>query len=171
MTDTRPRALLQSLDLSAVPLSGLVDGRQSDAALAISRGARRCLLTHGLASIPEFTLPNGRRADLATLSNDGQIWIVEIKSSLADFRSDVKWPDYRDYCDQLLFAVDAAFPTEVLPLDCGLILADRYGGEFVRPGLEHRLSPARRKTLLLRFARIAALRLHGLADPEIELEE
>lgn len=163
--------MLQSLEPSAEPLSGLVDGRQSDAALAISRGARRCLLAHGLASITEFTLPNGRRADLATLTDNGQIWIVEIKSSLADFRSDLKWPDYRDYCDRLLFAVDSAFPSEVLPLDCGLILADRYGGEIVRPGAEHRLSPARRKALFLRFARIAALRLHSLADPEIELDE
>ena len=153
----------------ATPL-GLIDGRQSDAALAIARGARRCLLAHGFASIPEFTLPNGRRADLACLAKSGELWIVEIKSSLADFRSDCKWPDYRDYCDRLIFAVDATFPAEVLPADCGLIIADRYGGDIIRAAPEHKLPTARRKTLLQHFARISALRLHALDDPEIGLE-
>ena len=152
-------------------LSGLVDGRQSEAALAIARGARRCLLAHGLATITEFTLASGRRADLAALSDSGELWIVEIKSSLADFRADQKWPEYRDYCDRLLFAVDNAFPIDVLPPDCGLILADKYGGEIVRAAPEHKLPAARRKAVLQRFARIAALRLHALADPEIVLSE
>lgn len=155
----------------AQPHAGLIDGRQSDAALAVARGARRCLLAHGLVSISEFTLPSGRRADLACLSGAGDLWIVEIKSSLADFRSDLKWPEYRAYCDRLFFAVDSTFPIDVLPSDCGLILADRYGGEIIRPAPEHRIPPARRKAVLQRFARIAALRLHALADPEIGLEE
>ena len=153
--------------VAIAPLSALVDGRQSDAALAIARGARRCLLAHGLATITELTLANGRRADLAGIADSGEIWIVEIKSSLADFRADQKWPEYRDYCDRLLFAVDAAFPIDVLPADCGLVLADRYGGEIVRSAPEHKLPAARRKAMLQRFARIAALRLHALADAEI----
>jgi hypothetical protein len=152
-------------------LSQLVDGRQSDTALAIARGARRCLLAHGLATITEFTLASGRRADLAALSDNGEIWIVEIKSSLADFRADQKWAEYRDFCDRLFFAVANDFPVDVLPVDCGLILADRYGAEIVRPAPEHKLAPARRKAVVHRFARVAALRLHGLADPEIGLEE
>lgn len=158
-------------DALAQPLAGLVDGRQSDAALAIGRGARRCLLAHGFATLTELPLPNGRRADLAALSDAGEFWIVEIKSSLADFRSDQKWPEYRPYCDRLLFAVDNAFPADVLPVDCGLVLADRYGGEVIRPAPEYRLPAARRKVLLQRFARVAALRLHALADPEIGLED
>ncbi len=152
-------------------LSWLDDGRQSNAALAIARGARRCLLAHGMAAITEFTLANGRRADLMALSGTGEIWIVEIKSSLADFRADQKWPDYREFCDRLLFAVDRAFPADVLPPDCGLILADKYGGEIVRAAPEHRLAAARRKAVTQRFARIAALRLHALADPEIGLSD
>ena len=144
-----------------------VDGRQSDAALAIARGAGRCLLAHGFARLPELTLANNRRADLIALSESGAIWIVEIKSSLADFRADQKWPEYRDYCDRLFFAVDREFPVDVLPFDTGLILADRYGGDIVREAPEHKLAAARRKVVTQRFARVAALRLHALADPDL----
>lgn len=98
------------------------------------------------------------------------IWIVEIKSSLADFRADQKWPEYRDYCDRLFFAVAPDFPMDVLPADAGRIIADKYGGEIVRAAPEHKLSGSRRKELTQRFARVAALRLHGLADPELGLE-
>ncbi len=162
---------LAALADQADPLSLLADGRQSDAALAIARGARRCLLAHGLATLTEFTLASGRRADLAALSAAGEIWIVEIKSSLADFRADQKWAEYRDYCDRLFFAVASDFPADVLPQDCGLILADRYGGEIVRSAPEHKLAPSRRKAIVHRFARVATLRLHAVADPEIGMEE
>ena len=143
------------------------DGRQSEAAAAIARGASRCLLAHGYTRLPEFALPNGRRADLCALAESGEMWIVEIKSSIADFRADQKWPEYRDYCDRLYFAVDREFPVDVLPQDCGLIIADKWSGEIIRPAPEHKLAPARRKTLMLRFARVAALRLQGLGDPEL----
>ena len=149
-----------------IPLSP-TDGRQSETAAAIARGAGRCLLAHGFARLPEFTLPNGRRADLCAMADNGDVWIVEIKSSLADFRADQKWPEYRDYCDRLFFAVDRDFPVEVLPDDCGLIIADKWGAEIVRPAPEHKLAAARRKALTLRFARVAALRLQGMADPEL----
>ena len=149
----------------------LADGRQSEAALAIARGASRCLLAHGFARLPELTLANGRRADLIAIDMKGTIWIVEIKSSLADFRIDQKWPDYRDYCDRFYFAVTPDFPQDVLPGDAGLIVADKYGGEIVRPAPEHKLSGPRRKEITQRFARVAALRLHGLADPELRLED
>lgn len=146
------------------------DGRQSAAALAVARGAGRLLLSLGLASLPEVPLANGRRADLAALSLKDDIWIVEVKSSLADFRADQKWPEYRDFCDRLLFAVAPDFPREVLPGDVGLIVADRYGGELLRAAPEHRLLPARRKAMLIRLARIGALRQQALADPELRIE-
>ncbi len=148
----------------------LADGRQSPAALAIARGAGRVLLAHGVARIAEFTLASGRRADLTGVSPQGDIWIVEIKSSVADFRSDQKWPEYRAFCDCLYFAVGPDFPAELIPADVGLIIADRFSGEVVRPAPTHRLSGARRKAVLLQFARTAALRLHALADPDIQLE-
>jgi hypothetical protein len=142
------------------------DEGQLPAASAICRGVVRLLAAHGLASLPEVALANGRRADLAALSGSGEIWIVEIKSSLEDFRSDAKWPEYREYCDRLFFAVAPTFPRDVLPADAGLIIADRYGGEILRPAPEHRLAGARRKAMTLRLARTAALRLQGLIDPE-----
>ncbi|MGE0768276.1 MAG: MmcB family DNA repair protein [Hyphomicrobiaceae bacterium] len=142
-----------------------VDGRQSHRASAISRGTQRALAVQGFRVIPELPLADGRRADLVAVDDGGAIWIVEIKSSLEDFTSDGKWPDYRAWCDRLYFAVAPDFPLEVLPPDAGLILADRYGGEIVRHPPEHRLPGARRKAVMLRFARVAAGRLMTLADP------
>jgi hypothetical protein len=126
----------------------------------------RLLAAHGFASLCELPLPNGRRADVVALADGGEIWIVEIKSCIEDFRVDRKWPEYREFCDRLLFAVAPHFPVEVLPADAGLIKADRYGGEIVRAAPEHRLAGARRKAMTLRLARAAALRLCALYDPE-----
>jgi hypothetical protein len=148
----------------------LEDGRQSARAREISRGACRALALQGFRAIAELTLADGRRADLAAIDEAGNIWIVEVKSSLEDFRADAKWPDYRLWCDRLLFAVAPDFPREVLPEDTGLILADRYGGEIVREAPEHRLAPARRKAVTLRLARVAAGRLMTLADPAAAYE-
>jgi hypothetical protein len=146
------------------------DGRQSAAAAEIARGVGRLLWSLGLASVTELPLANGRRADVVALSDKGEFRIVEIKSSVEDFRADHKWPEYRDFCDRLYFAVGPAFPQQLLPLDAGLIVADRYGGEIAREAAERRLPAARRKAMALRFARVAALRLQSLADPEIRIE-
>lgn len=148
----------------------LVDGRQSPAALDIARGARRLLFSHGLASLTEVSLANGRRADILALAEQGELWIIEIKSSVEDFRADHKWQQYREYCDRLFFAVDASFPQGLLPVDTGVIVADRYGGELLREAPVHLLAGARRKALMTRIARVGALRLLALADPELRLE-
>jgi hypothetical protein len=116
--------------------------------------------------VGELPLPSGRRADLAALDAGGEIWIVEIKSSIADYRADQKWQDYRDHCDRLFFATSLDVPCEIFPPDTGLIVADGYGAEFKCQAPEHRLSAGRRKTMLLLFARAAARRLQSLADPE-----
>ena len=154
-------------DCSAASMPGEVapDGRQSQTALGIRRGVGRLLRDYGFAPLYEMGLANGRRADVMAIGGRGEIWIVEIKSSVADFRCDQKWPDYRDYCDRLFFAVQPSFPIDILPADTGLVLADRFGGEVVRDAPEHLLAPARRKALLLSFARAAALRLAFALDP------
>jgi hypothetical protein len=136
---------------------------------AILRGVQRLLRDHNFASVGEMPLPNGRRADVLAIDSRGKIWIVEIKSSIADFRSDQKWPEYLDYCDALLFAVAPDFPVTILPESTGLILADAYGGEIMRPPTEHSLPPARRKSLVLSFATIAARRLQALGDPPMAM--
>ncbi len=142
------------------------DGRQSASALAIQRGAGRLLRAYGFTPVPELTLPTGRRADIAAIDQSGSIWIVEIKSSLADFRTDGKWSDYRLSCDRLFFAVAPDFPHEVLPPETGLIIADAYGASLAREAPEHRLAAPARKALTLHLARIAAARLHQAMDPE-----
>ena len=150
--------------------SPLEDGRQSAAARDIARGTTRLLASYGLRSIPELALPNGRRADLLAVGEKGTMVIVEVKSSVEDFRADQKWPDYREYCDRLYFAVAPDFPRAVLPDEVGIVIADRWGGEMIREAPPHPLSGARRKALLLRFARVAAGRLMTLADPERAFE-
>lgn len=138
-------------------------------ALEILRGTSRMLIDAGLTPISEFSLPNGRRADIAAIDRNGSLTIVEIKSSLADFRADQKWPEYAAYCDRFFFAVKPDFPREVLPATCGLILADRYGAEILRPAEPAPPLPAaRRKSLILRFARSAALRLAAAVDPGLK---
>jgi hypothetical protein len=124
-----------------------------------------------MAPVTEVSLANGRRADIAAVAASGEIWIVEIKSSIEDFRTDQKWPEYRDYCDRLFFAVAPAFPREILPPDTGLVIADRYGGEIVRAAPEHKLAGARRKAVTLRLAHTAAFRLQAAIDPEGRFEE
>jgi len=141
------------------------DGRQSETALMVQRGAARLLRTANFAVLPEFTLASGRRADLIGIAGSGEIWIVEIKSSLEDFRSDAKWPEYQDYCDRLFFAIPASLDPGIMPADAGLIVADRWGADILRQAAEISLHAARRRAVTLAFARAAALRRHGLYDP------
>lgn len=137
----------------------LKDGRQSERALSVRRGMQRLLYDMRHATLPELGLSNGRRADIVTLSEKGEIWIVEIKSSIEDFRVDRKWPDYRAYCDRLFFATLPDVSANIFPEECGLFVSDSYGAEMIRDAPEHRLSPAARKAITLSFSRIAAARL------------
>ena len=142
-----------------------LDGRQSQAAAALQRGVCRTFRALGHSVVTELSLSNGRRADVVGLSPSGDIIIVELKSCLIDYRTDGKWHDYLDYCDRLYFAVAADFPCHVIPEEAGLILADRYGAELMRDPVEERLNAARRKAMMLCFARAAALRLQHQLDP------
>lgn len=147
-----------------------LDGRQSEVAAELQRGVCRAFRALGLSVVTELPLANGRRADVVGLSPSGDVLIVEIKSCLIDYRTDSKWQDYLDFCDRLYFAVAADFPREVIPQEAGLILADRYGAELARDGIEERLSAARRKAMMLCFARAAALRLQLHLDPACGFE-
>src|SRR6202790_236009 len=155
-----------AMTLSSMAAALPVDGRQSQTALAIARGTARYLHALGYCVVSELPLPSGRRADLVALGGDGEIVIVEIKSSVADFRADQKWMDYRLHCDRLFFATIAEVPCEIFPADAGLIVADAFGASIVCEAPEHRLPAATRKSIMLRFAHAAALRLQALADPQ-----
>jgi len=142
------------------------DGRQSQTALGVARGTIRLLHQFGFSAVSELPLPSGRRADLVALNRAGDIWIVEIKSSVEDFRADQKWTDYRAHCDRLFFATTLQVPCEIFPKDTGLIVADAFGASIVCEAPEHRLHASTRKSMMLAFARAAALRLSALADPD-----
>jgi hypothetical protein len=150
--------------VSALPDVPL-DGRQSETALKIARGTARLLHAHGYCVVSELPLASGRRADLVALGGDGEIWIVEIKSSVADFRADSKWMDYRMHCDRLFFATCVDVPCDIFPRDTGLIVADGFGAQIVCEAPKHRLHASTRKSMMLSIARAAALRLQSLIDP------
>lgn len=132
---------------------------------ALARGVQRMLIDRGFATVTEAVLPNGRRADILALGQKGEIAIVETKSSVEDYIVDFKWPEYLDFCDTFFFGVTIDFPQSLLPEEVGLIVADAYGGDIVRPAAPRLLAPARRKALTLTFARIAALRLFSAQHP------
>jgi hypothetical protein len=142
------------------------DRRQSETALAIARGTGRFLRSLGFSCIGELPLPSGRRADLVALNASGEIWIVEIKSSVEDLRADRKWQDYRAHCDRLFFAFTRDLPCGIFPADTGLIVADAYGAHLHCEAPEHRLAAPTRKAMMLRFALAAAQRLNRLVDPQ-----
>jgi hypothetical protein len=148
--------------ISLVP----VDGRQSETAAAVARGTARLLRSLGFACVSELPLPSGRRADLAALNERGDIWIVEIKSSVEDLRADHKWEDYRAHCDRLFFAFTQALPSEIFPDNTGLIVADAYGAHMVCDAPEHRLPAPTRKLMMVRFGMAAAGRMNRLIDPQ-----
>ena len=133
-------------------------------AAEICRGTLRLLGHLGYYGLTEMSLANNRRADIAAMGPGGDIWMIEIKSSIADFKSDNKWREYMDYCDRLTFAVGSDFPQELIPAEAGLIVADAFYGAVIREAPETRLAPARRKAVTLRFARLAAARLTALTD-------
>ena len=166
LSTNQPLPGILSMGVNLLTASLPVHGRQSQTALAIARGTARHLHALGYSVVSELPLPSGRRADLVALGGDGEILIVEIKSSVADFRADQKWMDYRLHCDRLFFATIVDVPSEIFPADAGLILADAFGATILYEAPEHRLAAARRRTVMLRFAHAAALRLQALSDPQ-----
>lgn len=134
----------------------------------LARGVCRFLSDQmDFACLEEFVPERGKRVDVMAIGPRGELWVVECKSSRADFMADAKWDGYLDWCDRFFWAVDVDFPTELLPLETGLIIADGYGAELVRDGPESTLPAARRKVLTRKFARDAARRLQGWRDPRL----
>jgi len=138
-------------------------------ATLLARGTCRAFEQLGYASLLEFPLANGRRADILALDRRGDLAIIEVKSSVADFRADRKWADYRDFADRFYFAVPSYFPMGLIPEDCGLIVADAFSASLIRDGDLNVLAPSRRRAVTLRFALTAAARLHRHVDPQAGL--
>ncbi len=131
----------------------------------LARGVCRALRSLDFVTVEELVPAPGLRVDVMALGPMGEVWVIECKSGRADFAADRKWQGYLDWCDRFFWAVDAAFPTALLPDETGLILADAYDAEIVRMGPASPLAPARRKVMVQKFARHAALRLQALRDP------
>ena len=131
----------------------------------LARGMARHLAGLGFVSLEEFPPIKGLRVDLLALGRKSEIWIIECKSSREDFMSDEKWQNYLPWCDQYFWAVPTDFPVDILPEQTGVFWADGYDAELMRDAPISTLSPARRKSLIHRFARRAARRLAVLRDP------
>lgn len=151
--------------MDAFPELGL-DRSLPEIQAQVRRAAARLCVRHGWTPVHEVPLPNSRRADILALRPDGGFVCIEVKSGVRDFQTDRKWPEYREYCDALYFAVDDSFPTELLPEDTGLIVCCHPDAEIVREAPAHMLPPARRRALLHRYAALAASRLAWMEDPE-----
>jgi len=150
---------------SAAPSSAARQTRP-DVTIAVCRGACRLMRQSGRSVLLEMPLPDGRRADIFAVGANGEIAIVETKSSIEDWRVDGKWPDYLDWCDLLYVAVPVDFPQALIPGEIGLIVADAYGGEILRHPPKRPVAAARRKSLLIDCARLASERLARLEDPD-----
>ena len=135
----------------------------------LARGVCRHLLSHDFVTVEEFTPTSGLRVDVMALGPKGEVWVIECKSSRADFAGDHKWQGYLEWCDRYFWAVDERFPNELLPQETGLIIADAYDAEIIRMGPEAKLAPARRKTMVQKFARHAARRWQLARDPGLTL--
>jgi len=133
----------------------------------LARGVCRHMVAHDFVTVEEFVPVRGLRVDVLALGPKGEVWVVECKSSRADFTSDNKWQGYLEWCDRYFWAVDGDFPTELLPPETGLIIADAYDAEIIRMGPEEKLAPARRKVMTQKFARHAARRLMRFRDPGV----
>jgi hypothetical protein len=133
----------------------------------LARGVCRSLVAHGYGTLCEFPLNNGRRVDVIGVNSGGETVIVEIKTCVADYRADRKWTDYLEFCDAFYFAVPAGFPLALLPEDCGLMVADDYGAEILRPAAAQVMNGSRRRAQTLRLALAALQRLGRLLDPDM----
>ncbi|MGJ8544903.1 MAG: MmcB family DNA repair protein [Sulfitobacter sp.] len=142
-------------------------GQRNQPGQWLARGVVRGLASHGMVCAEELVPRRGLRVDVMALGPKGEIWIVECKSSRADFMADSKWQGYLEWADRFFWAVDSDFPLELLPEGTGLIIGDAYGAEIIRMGPEAKLAPARRKVMVQKFARHTAGRLMRLRDPDL----
>lgn len=138
----------------------------------VARGTQRLFARNGIWCLPEVALKNGRRADLMGIDAKGLVVIVEIKVARGDLLGDNKWPDYFEFCDRFYWGVPPELDRTPLETDgyapeqCGVIVADRYDGEIVRPAALDQLAAARRKKQVENLARLAMRRHTGLLDPD-----
>lgn len=139
---------------------------RSDLGRQLARGVIRLMNDMGFEALTEIRLNPSRRVDVMAVNAKGVIAVIEVKTSLNDFRADRKWPEYLDFCDHFYFAVPEDFPADHLPAEHGLIIADRFSGVVERPSPYQKMNGTRRRSITLKFGRVAASRLKGYEDPD-----
>ena len=158
------RNINANLDIYEQDIPALGPFKASD----ISRGICRHLRNLGYSSLTEFKLKSKRRVDVIGLNEEGYFVIIEIKSSVNDLKSDKKWQEYVPFSDEMYFAVANGFPLELIPNECGIMIADPYNAAIIRLSEVKKLHKSRRQTQIIRFAKTASDRLHRLKDPNIK---
>lgn len=154
------------------PAAPVAPGNDDErAARAVARGVTRLLARNDIWCLPEMPLRSGRRADLMGIDAKGRVVIVEIKVSRADLLGDSKWTEYLDHCDLFFWALPPHLDRSCLledcflPQLCGVIVADGYDAEILRPAPVAALAAARRKVEVERLARAALRRQVAATDP------
>ena len=158
------RNIIRDLDIFEQDIPTLGPFNAND----ISRGTCRYLKNLGYSSLTEFKLQSKRRVDVIGLNQAGKFLIIEIKSSVSDLKADKKWGEYIPFADEMYFAVANGFPLEIIPDECGIMIADAYNAAIVRQSPLRNLHKSRRQNQIKQFARTASDRLHQLKDPNIK---
>ncbi|MEE2996105.1 MAG: MmcB family DNA repair protein [Pseudomonadota bacterium] len=128
----------------------------------ITRGVCRMLQNLGFGTLTEFKLSSGRRVDVMAIDRNGDFVIVEVKSSVSDYRADRKWQEYLAFSERFYFAVPTGFPIEIMPDDRGLIVADPYDAAIRRECFPTKLNAIPKRQQLIRFAIEASRRLRQI---------
>ena len=136
-----------------------------DDAKALVLGVQALFYDLGYCSITEMRLSSGRRVDVIGLDRRGRFAVAEIKTSPTDLRSDKKWAGYLAFCDVFYFDIPVNFPIEIVPNETGVIVADQFGGEILRPSQQHTMPMGRRNRQIMQFARTAGTRLRKYDRP------
>ena len=144
-----------------LPVLGPLESRD------IKRGVCRHLRNLNFSVLVEFKLKSKRRVDVIGLNKSGKFVIVEIKSSVNDFRSYTKWHEYQPFADQLYFAVANGFPIDLLPKNCGVIIADAYHAHILLEAPVRPMNAIRRKNQYINFGKIASDRLYQYVDAQV----
>ena len=137
----------------------------------VTRGVCRMFRNLGFGTLTEFKLSNGRRVDVIAIDRNGEFVIIEVKSSVTDYRTDRKWHEYLAFCERFYFAVPVGFPIEIMPDDCGIIVADRFDAAVRRESISTQLNAKRKRHQLLQFALAASNRLSQLGEKSIATEQ
>jgi len=164
---------LQSVDSPTASLTGSASPTDALRSRAVARGICRLFARNDIWMLAEMPLRNGRRADLMGIDGKGHVVIVEIKTARGDLLGDGKWPDYLDFCDRFFWGLPPELDRACLdgadfrPDCCGVIVADEYDAEILRPAPSHPLAAARRRVEVERLARASLRRQLVAADPSL----